>query len=344
MREGMAFDVSPLADWLTANVQGFAGPLTVDQFSGGQSNPTYLLTTATRKYVLRRKPPGVLLPSAHAVDREYRVLVALANTEVPAPQPLAICTDTEVIGTWFYVMSHVEGRIFWDPRLPDVVSAERRGYYDAMNHAIASLHRLDFRAVGLSDFGKPTAYLARQISRWSKQYWDDPASGRVADLDRLIDWLQQNTPAGDEAAIVHGDFRCDNLIFHPTEPRVLAILDWELATIGHPLADFAYQLMIYRLPSLAFPGLAGVDLTKEGLPSEDEYVASYCRHTGRDGIPNRDFYIAFCVFRLAAIFHGIRGRVLRGTAVSVKAREYARHVETLAALGWAQAEQAMRYR
>jgi aminoglycoside phosphotransferase (APT) family kinase protein len=337
VREGMAFDVRQLEVWLAANIADFQGPLAVAQFSGGQSNPTYLLTTPLQKYVLRRKPPGVLLPSAHAVDREYRVLAALANTDVPVPRPLALCTDAAVIGTWFYVMAHVEGRIFWDPTFPDVPRTERRQYYQAMNQAIASLHRLDFRAVGLGDFGKPTDYLARQIARWSKQYLEDEAAGRVAELDRLIEWLRANTPSGEEAAIVHGDFRCDNLIFHPTEPRAIAILDWELATIGHPIADFAYQLMIYRLPSLAFPGLAGVDLTKEGLPSEDDYVASYCQRTGRDGIADRDFYIAFCIFRLAAIFHGIRGRVIRGTAVGAKAQEYARHVETLAALGWAQA-------
>jgi aminoglycoside phosphotransferase (APT) family kinase protein len=336
VRAGMALDAARLEFWLQAHVAGFEGPLTVRQFSGGQSNPTYLLQTPQRRYVLRRKPPGVLLPSAHAVDREYRVIDALSRTDVPVPKPLALCTDEQVIGTWFYVMEHVEGRIFWDPRLPEVPQAQRRPVYAAMIDVIARLHRLDRRALNLEDFGKPSQYMARQIARWGRQYREDESAGRVDDMDRLIDWLQAHAPVDDEAAIVHGDFRCDNLIFDPVEPRVLAILDWELATIGHPLADFAYFLMIHRLPSLAFPGLAGVDLPGHGLPTEDECVAMYCERTGRDEFPHRDFFVAFCIFRLAAILHGIRGRVLRGTAANPRAQEYARHVEAVAAVGWRQ--------
>jgi aminoglycoside phosphotransferase (APT) family kinase protein len=271
------------------------------------------------------------------------VLSALAGrTDVPVPRPVALCTDDAVIGTWFYVMEHVDGRIFWDPTFPEVPRAERRACYDAMNDALARVHRVDWQAAGLADFGRPARYLERQIARWAGQYAGDEAAGRVPAMDRLIEWLRANVPPGDESAVVHGDYRCDNLVFHPAEPRVVAILDWELATIGHPLADFAYHLMVYRLPSLAFPGLAGVDVRAAGLPTEAEYVAAYCRRTGRDGIPRLDFYLAFCMFRLAAIFHGIRGRVIRGTAVGANAQAYARHVEALAELGWAQAEVAMR--
>lgn len=337
------FDVSRLDAWLAEHVPGFRGPSRVTRFAGGQSNPTYLVATADARYVLRRKPSGVLLASAHAVDREYRVIGALgAMGEVAVPRALALCTDDAVIGTAFYVMSHVEGRVFWNPRLPDVPREQRRAYGEALTDALARVHRVDWRAAGLADFGRPAQYLERQLARWGRQYREDEAAGRVEMLDRLIDWLGANVPPGDDAAVVHGDYRCDNVIFAPDGPRVAAILDWELATLGHPLADFAYYLMVYRLPSLAFPGLLGVDLEAEGLPTEDEAVAAYCRRTGRDGIPALDYYVAFSMFRLAAIFHGIRGRVIRGTAASPRAKEYAQHVETLADLAWSQVSGATR--
>lgn len=335
------FEVAPLEAWLVKNVPGFAGPVTVKRFSDGQSNPTYLVATPTSNYVLRRKPSGVLLPSAHAVDREFRVIGALSSTgTVPVPRALALCTDDSVIGTAFYVMSHVAGRVFWNPRFPEIPREQRRAYGESLTAAIASVHRVDWRAAGLADFGKPAQYLERQLTRWGRQYREDDAAGRIDTMDRLIDWLGANVPPGDDASVVHGDYRCDNVIFDPVEPRVAAILDWELATLGHPLADFTYYLMVYRLPSLAFPGLLGVDLEAEGLPTEAEAVAAYCRHTGRDGIPALDYYMAFSMFRLAAIFHGIRGRVIRGTAASARAQEYARHVETLAELAWTQVERA----
>jgi aminoglycoside phosphotransferase (APT) family kinase protein len=339
----MELDLPRLQSWLQSNLADFEGPLVVHQFAGGQSNPTYMLETPHRRYVLRRKPPGVLVPSAHAIDREYRVLAALAeHSHVPVPLPLALCMDDEVAGTSFYVMTYVEGRIFWDPRLPEVAPSERRLHLDAMNATLADLHGVDWRRADLADFGKPTHYVQRQFARWTRQYLDDELAGRVPVMDRLIEWLQVNLPTEDGSSIVHGDYRCDNLVFHPTEPTVIAILDWELATIGHPIADFAYHLMVYRLPTLAFPGLAQVDLVAEALPSEAEYVKAYCRRTGRTGIPHLDFYLAFCMFRLAASFHGIRGRMIRGSAVGTRAQEYARHVETLADLAWAQAERAMR--
>jgi len=339
VRAGMEFDVGRLEIYLADAVEGFQGPLTVRQFRGGQSNPTYLLDTPRRKYVLRRKPPGKLLASAHAVDREYRVIAALgAHTDVPVARAYTLCTDDTVIGSWFYVMEHVAGRVYWDPTLPELPREARRGYYDAAVDALARLHRVDPAAVGLADFGRAGGYLSRQIARWSKQYHEDEAAGSVPSMDRLIEWLPQNLPAAEpQPAIVHGDYRLDNLMFAPDGPRVLAILDWELSTIGDPVADFAYYLMKYRMPGLALPGLAGRDLDALGIPSEGDSVAAYCARTGREGLPDLDFYMAFCMFRLAGIFHGIRGRVLRGTAVSARAREYSANVEPMADLAWAQA-------
>lgn len=339
VRAGLGFEVPRLEAWLREHVAGFRGPVTVRQFKGGQSNPTYLLSTPTRNYVLRRKPPGPLLASAHAVDREYRVLTALgAHTTVPVARTHALCTDGAVIGSWFYVMEYVQGRLYWDAALPELPRDARRGYYDAMIDALATLHRVDPAAVGLTDYGRANGYLPRQIARWAKQYHEDEAAGRIASMDRLIEWLPRNLPVAEPpAAVVHGDYRLDNLMFDREGPRVLAILDWELSTIGDPIADFAYHLMIWRMPSLSVAGLAGRDLPDLGIPTEDEYVATYCRLTGREGLPHLDFYIAFCMFRLAGIFHGIRGRVLRGTAVSARARDYAGHAEAMADLAWAQA-------
>jgi aminoglycoside phosphotransferase (APT) family kinase protein len=332
VREGFAFDEVALARWLAANVAGFAGPLAVEQFRGGQSNPTYKLVTPAKTYVLRRKPPGAILKGAHAVEREARVLIALGKAGFPVAHVHALCTDDAVIGSWFYVMDMVEGRIFWDAALPEIPKAERAAVFDAMNATIAALHKVDYAAVGLGDYGKPGNYFARQIGRWSRQYLDDELAGRNPDMDALVAWLPDNIPAGDEASIVHGDFRIDNLIFHPTEPRILAVLDWELSTLGHPLADFAYHAMMYRMPPDIVAGLKGADLAALGIPSEAEYIARYCQRTGRDGIPDYEFYVAFNFFRLAAIFHGIKGRAMRGTAANAQAKERAKSFPTLAAL------------
>jgi aminoglycoside phosphotransferase (APT) family kinase protein len=341
VREAHRFDVARLEAFMAASVPGFAGPLNVEQFKGGQSNPTYKLETPCRSYVLRRKPPGKLLPGAHAVDREYRVIEALGRQGFPVARALALCLDEAVIGTAFYVMEMVEGRIIWDATFPDVPDAERPLYFDAMNAALARLHGIDPEAAGLGDYGKPGNYFARQIGRWSKQYVEDAEAGRIAAMDRLVEWLPQNIPADEgRPRIIHGDFRCDNMIFHPAEPRVLAVLDWELSTLGHPLADFSYHLMMYRMPAGITAGLAGIDLARLNIPSEEEYVAAYCERTGRDGIPDLDFYIAFNMFRLAAILHGIKGRIVRGTAASAHADKMVAGLQDLADLAWSQAELA----
>ena len=337
VREGYAFDEAALGAWLTTHVADYAGPLRVEQFRGGQSNPTYRLVTPDRAYVLRRKPPGELLPGAHAMDREARVMAALGAVGFPVARVHGFCADPAVIGTEFYVMDMVEGRVFWDARFPGVAPEARPAYFGAMNATLAALHALDPAAIGLADFGKPGNYFARQIGRWSKQYLGDALAGRNADMDALVEWLPGAIPPGDDTSVVHGDFRCDNMIFHPTEPRILAVLDWELSTLGHPLADFAYHAMMYRMPPDIVPGLGGADLAALNVPTEADYVAAYCARTGRDGLPDYPFYLAFNLFRLAAIFHGIKGRVLRGTAANAQARERAEAFPRLAAL----ARQAM---
>ncbi|MFO1427757.1 MAG: phosphotransferase [Steroidobacteraceae bacterium] len=338
-RPGLEFDVGALETFLARQLPEFRGPLRVQQFAGGQSNPTYLLETARANYVLRRKPPGVLLPSAHAIEREFRVMQALAQgSDVPVARALLLCEDPAVIGTAFYVMQHVAGRIFWDPSLPDVPASGRAALFRGMNDAIAALHRVDPRAVGLGEFGRTEGYLTRQVARWSKQYAGDLAdAGRVPAMERVMEWLPQHLPAREAPpSVVHGDFRIDNLIFHPSEPRVLAILDWELSTLGDAYADFAYHLLMYRMSISAIPGLAGRDLEALALPSERQYVEWYCASRGITSIPDLDFYVVFCLFRLAGIFHGIRGRVQRGTAVSAQARKYAAEVEAIAELAWRQ--------
>ena len=325
-------DAAALEAWLAATVAGYAGPLTVEQFKGGQSNPTYRLSTPGARYVLRRKPPGPLLKGAHDVLREARVQRALAGTDVPVAPILGVCEDEAVLGSAFYVMAMVEGRIFWDASFADVPQGERAAYYDAMNAAMAALHSVDPDAVGLGDYGRPGNYFARQVGRWSKQYLEDVDAGRDPDMDALVEWLPGAIPPGDETRVVHGDFRCDNMIFHPVEPRILAVLDWELSTLGHPLADFAYHSMMYRMPSDIVAGIGGADPVALGLPTEADYIAAYCARTGRDGIADWDFYMAFNFFRLAAIFHGIKGRVIRGTAASAHARERAENFPRLARL------------
>jgi aminoglycoside phosphotransferase (APT) family kinase protein len=341
VREGFAFDESALARWMAENIASFAGPLTVEQFKGGQSNPTYKLVTPGKSYVLRRKPPGQLLKGAHAVEREARVLMSLAKADFPVARVEGLCVDDSVIGTWFYVMKMVEGRIFWDATAPGVSRAERAAIFDAMNATMAQLHMVDHEAIGLGDYGRPGNYFQRQINRWSQQYLEDAEAGRDPNMDRLIAWLVANIPANDDVtSIIHGDFRIDNLIFHPAEPRVLAVLDWELSTLGHPGADFAYNAMMYRMPPHIVAGLGGADLAKLGIPSEEDYVAAYCTRTGRSAMPDYDFYMAFNFFRLAAIFHGIKGRVVRGTASSAQAKERVAVLPELMALAWQQAVRA----
>ena len=341
VREAHRFDEARLEQWLASEVEGFSGPLNVEQFRGGQSNPTYKLVTPGQSYVLRRKPPGKLLPGAHAVEREYRVITALGGQGFPVARTYALCSDENVIGTPFYVMEMVEGRIFWNVSFPEVSISERPAYFDAMNATIAALHAIDPEAAGLGDYGKPGNYFARQIGRWSKQYVEDEEAGRVEAMDRLVEWLPDNIPADEpRARIIHGDFRCDNMIFDPVEPRVLAVLDWELSTLGHPLADFSYHLMMYRMPYGLASGLAGLDLEALNIPSEADYVAAYCRRTGREGLSDLDFYMAFNLFRLAGIVHGIKGRLARGTASSAHAATMVATLEPLADLAWAQAVKA----
>ncbi|MBL8704682.1 MAG: phosphotransferase family protein [Rhodospirillales bacterium] len=328
-------DAARLEDWMRQNVPGFRGPLAVEPISGGQSNPTYRLLAPGGRYVLRRKPPGKLLPSAHAVDREFKVMKALHGSDVPVPRVLALCSDESIIGTMFYLMENVEGRVFYDPRLQEQSKAERAAMFDDMNRVIAALHRVDFAVIGLSDFGKPGNYFQRQIARWSQQYRASETE-TIPAMDRLIDWLPQNIPPGEETSIVHGDFRMDNLIFHPAEPRVVAVVDWELSTLGHPLGDFAYHAMTWRFTPELFRGLAGADLAALGIPDEKAYVQAYCRRTNRAAIEHWDFYMGFVMFRMAAIFQGIMGRVRDGTATDAKAREAGAKARPVAELGWQQ--------
>jgi aminoglycoside phosphotransferase (APT) family kinase protein len=340
VRPAHAFDVARLERWLDGHVACYRGPLSVEQFTGGQSNPTFRLTTADRQYVLRRKPAGVLLKSAHAVDREYRVMTALHGTGFPVPRTFALCLDDDVIGSAFYVMDCVAGRLFWDPTLPGLAPAERAAIYDAMNQTTARLHTTDFAAIGLADYGRPGNYFARQIDRWSKQYRASETAP-IAAMDRLIAWLPDNIPPGDETTIVHGDMRLDNLIFHDTEPRVAAVIDWELSTLGHPLGDFAYQLMAWRLDPDTFRGLVGADLVALGIPDEAAYVAAYCARTGRAGIAHLDYYLAYNMFRLAAILQGIAKRALDGTASSADATATGARAVKVAEAGLLQMERAL---
>ncbi|HXG80859.1 MAG TPA: phosphotransferase family protein [Sphingomicrobium sp.] len=338
----LRFDVAALERWMEQNVDGFAGPLTVSQFKGGQSNPTYRLDTPSgRAFVLRRKPPGKLLPGAHAVDREARVMSALGAEGFPVPRVHGLCDDESVIGTPFFVMDLVEGRIIWEASFPGLTPAERAAHFDAMNATIARLHSYDPAEIGLGDYGRATGFVERQVARWSKQYETDVEAGRVPAMDRLVAWLRDNLPpdSGD-GRIVHGDYRCDNMIFAANGARVVAVLDWELSTLGDPAADFVYHLMMYRMPAGMFTGLAGLDFAELGIPSEEEYVEAYCRRTGRDSLPHTDYLMVFVMFRLAAICHGIRGRLARGSASSAHAEATAALTEPLAELALAQVRAA----
>jgi aminoglycoside phosphotransferase (APT) family kinase protein len=337
VRESHRFDVDALERYLAPRIPGFHGPVRVSQFQGGQSNPTYRLSAAGHEYVLRRKPPGKLLPSAHAVDREYRILTALGQTEVPVPKTWVLCDDPDVIGTVFYVMDWVAGRIMVDPLLPGCTPAERTAIYDSMSAVLSRLHRQDWKALGLSDFGKPGSYFTRQIHRWTQQYRASETE-RIESMERLMAWLPEHIPSGDDTTVVHGDFRLGNVIMHPTEPRVLAVLDWELATLGHPLADLGYNAMPYHLRPDILGGVLGEDLKVLGIPTEEEYLAAYCRRTGRSGIPDWSFCVAFSMFRLAAIAQGIMGRVIAGTANDAGARSRGERARPMAEAGWALVE------
>lgn len=333
------FDEKKLKGWLAANLDGFEGPLTVSEFHAGQSNPTYRLTTPGAAYVLRRKPPGKLLPSAHAVDREHRIMTALAATDVPVPKTFLLCEDELVVGTMFYVMEFLDGRIFFDPALPEIAAPDARAaMYDDMNRVIAALHSVDYKALGLEDFGREGGYVARQIGRWSKQYKASETE-TIEAMERLMVWLPDHLPAEDETTLVHGDYRLDNLVFHPTAPRVIGVLDWEIATLGHPLADFAYHVMAWRLAPHEFRGLRGSDLDALGIPDEDAYTAAYAERTGRGELPDWEFYMAYNLFRMAAILQGIMGRVRDGTAANPEADRMGALVRPLAERGWQQVEQ-----
>jgi len=333
------FDEARLAEHLSARLPGFEGPLKVRQFQGGQSNPTYLLCTPTRNYVMRSKPGPVakLLPSAHAIEREFRVMRALAAQGIPVPDVLLLEEDESVLGRAFYVMAHVEGRILWDPTLASLSTSERGAIYDEMNRVLARLHQVDVAAAGLADYGKAGNYFARQIGRWSKQYQASETEA-IEPMNRLIEWLPQHVPAGDETRVVHGDYRLDNLIFHPTEPRIIAILDWELSTLGHPLADLSYHCMIWHIPACGFRGIAGLDHAALGIPQEADYVRRYCERVGRGEIDNWNFYLAYNLFRIAAILQGVYKRATEGLASSDNAMQTGKNVKALAELGWIYAQ------
>ena len=333
----LAFDAQRLEEYLDTNLPGFAGPLTVRQFKGGQSNPTYLIETPARRYVLRRKPPGQLLPSAHAVDREFRVTTALAREGFPVARPQLYCDDASVVGTPFYLMDHVEGRVFWEPEIPDVSAATRAAIYGAVNATLARLHSFDPTALGLRDFGRGENYVARQVERWTKQYRASETE-RIDDMERLITWLPGHLPPPAPVRLVHGDFRLDNVIIAPSSPDVVAVLDWELSTLGDPLADFAYYLMAWDMPQspsgVGFGSLAGVDLCALGIPSRAAEVEAYRTRTGLDARPHLATYLAYNFFRLAAILQGIAGRVRDGTAANENAAGMAAMVRPLAAAAW----------
>ncbi|RFP82497.1 phosphotransferase [Hydrogenophaga sp. SNF1] len=338
-----AFDAAALERWLAPRLEGFVGPLTVEMFKGGQSNPTYKLITPARAYVMRAKPGPVakLLPSAHAIEREFRVMSALAGTGVPVARMHALCEDESVIGRAFYVMECVDGRVLWDQSLPGLGNAERGAIYDEMNRVLAALHSVRPTAIGLADYGKPGNYFERQIGRWSKQY-QASITQAIPEMERLIDWLPKNIPAmaRDETlvSVVHGDYRLDNLMFHPSEPRILAVLDWELSTLGHPLADFSYHCMSWHIPPGLFRGIQGLDLPALGIPSEQDYIARYCERTGF-ATPEQlradwAFYLAYNMFRLAAILQGIAKRVEAGTASSAQAVKSAAGARPMAEMAW----------
>lgn len=344
-----AFDVPALTAWMQGHVQGFAGPLQVEMFKGGQSNPTYKLITPGRSYVMRSKPGPVakLLPSAHAIEREFRVMKGLAGTDVPVPHMYALCEDESIIGRAFYIMECMEGRVLWDQSLPGMEPAQRAAIYDEMNRVISALHTVDFAAQGLADYGKSGNYFERQIGRWSKQYVAS-VTQPIPEMDQLMQWLPAHMPASaldaSRVSIVHGDFRLDNLMFHPTEPRVIAVLDWELSTLGHPLADFSYHCMSWHIPATLGRGIAGKDLAALGIPGEEEYIRRYCERTGLKDLDTLradwNFYMAYNMFRIAAILQGIAKRVEAGTASSAQAKASGDTARPMAELAWSFAQRS----
>jgi aminoglycoside phosphotransferase (APT) family kinase protein len=342
VRPGQHFDERRLDDWMRANVAGYRGPLTYSQFDGGQSNPTYLLQTPATKYVLRRKPPGILMKSAHAVDREFLVLSALATQNFPVPQPLALCEDVSVIGSMFYIMTFVPGRIFWDCTMPDLSPAERAAVFDSVNETLSRLHQFDPVSVGLGNFGRPDGYFGRQIARWSQQY-ETSKDADIPEMEKLIRWLPGNVPAEDGlSTLIHGDYSFHNVLIHPSEPRVVAVLDWELSTIGHPLGDLTYHTMDwYRPPGADLRGtLNGQDLRALGIPTFDEYVARYCARTGFRIDRNVGFYRAYNLFRVAAILQGVAARLRQGNAAASSAAEVTTRIRPLAVAAWQEAQAA----
>jgi len=333
-------DIARLEPWLAAHVAGFAGPVSADKFPGGQSNPTYRLTAPSGAYVLRRKPFGRVLPSAHAVDREYRLIAALHPTGFPVARPYALCEDDGVIGSAFYVMEMVVGRTFWDGSLPDVSAADRRTIYEAMIDRLADLHAIDPEAVGLGDYGPPGNYFERQVRRWTKQY-RAAQTDDLPEVEKLIAWLPATLPRQDRVSIIHGDYRIDNLIYSPGASSVSAVLDWELSTLGDPLADFAYVAMNWAMPSGEHnASIGGLDLDALGIPTLDDITQRYCARTGRDGVPDLDWYFAYNLFRLLGIVQGIKRRALDGNASSARATEMAKRVPMLAAAAWGFARKA----
>ncbi len=337
-----AFDVDRLARFMHEQVPGYCGELQVEQFKGGQSNPTFRLSAGGKNYVMRRKPPGVLLPSAHAVEREFRVISALAATDVPVPRAYALCEDPATIGTAFYIMDCVDGRVLWDPALPGMTPAQRTAHFNELNRVIAALHCVDPQAVGLADYGKPGNYIERQVGRWSKQY--RAAETETIDAaNQLMEWLPRHVPKGDEICIVHGDYRLDNVIFHPTEPKILAVLDWELSTLGHPMVDFAYHCMTWHMGGAGSRGLAGLDLPGLGIPTESQYLQTYLKRVGRGNaktVSESDwtYYMVFNMFRLTSIRQGIMARALQGNAANAAALEAGKRARPLAEQAWALAQ------
>jgi aminoglycoside phosphotransferase (APT) family kinase protein len=327
-------DADVLGPYLEANIEGFSGLNSIEKFADGQSNPTFRVRAGSGDYVLRRQPPGKLLKSAHAVDREYRVLAALADTDVPVPKVFHLCEDRDVIGSMFYLMEFCDGRIFWDSSIPEVGKAERSAIYEEMNRVLAALHQVDIDKAGLRDFGKPGSYFERQYGRWSQQYRDSELR-KIDAMEKLMAWLGDHLPVDDgRVSLVHGDYRLDNMIFDASKPDVIALLDWELSTLGHPFADVGYQCMQLRMPARigSISGLRGKDLDELGIPTEDEYVADYCERTGIDGIDNFGFYVAFSFFRLAAIVQGIAKRAIDGNAANKNAAQMGEYVEPMAEL------------
>lgn len=320
-----------LTNYLEQHIDGFHGPINLEKFAGGQSNPTYLITAQSGKYVLRRKPPGQLLKSAHAVDREYRVTKALENTEVPVAPPRHLCLDEDIIGSWFYVMDYMEGRIFWDPALPELDVEERTAIYREMNRVLCAIHSVDLKKCGLADYGKPGNYFERQIGRWTKQYKASETE-LIEPMEHLIDWVSHNIPIDDgKVSLIHGDYRLDNFIFHPEKPEIIAVVDWELSTLGHPLADLAYQCMQWRMPNQSLMrGLDGIDRRANGIPSEEEYVREYAGRMSWDKVDDWPFYLAFSFFRLAAIVQGVMKRSIDGNASNAKAQKVGQLTRPLA--------------